>query len=421
MRVEIMLLICATAAVAGPTTRQVASMDLAPLQKLVDAGDANAQFELARRMLFGRGVKLDAKAAVALLEKSMSAGNAQATYELSVCYRGGIGVKVDDTRAEGLLNQAAEKGAPAAQVVLAERVIATGPDTPEAEQARQQLLKLSRAGEPAAQLSLARIIAAGNGGRLPKTDANNWLLKSAAGDDDRVALQAVRLVLEGLGPIRADPERAAVMYRKLAERGLRPAYVELAKLAPESFRGLCKQISPARLLSDPGLIGTAVTIQGTVTSVDDSSWRMEITGGEVKVVTGSGALSAVKPGRTVRAFALVEELGSLNALAFDVTEPDYRITYELKMPQVVPGGKTHKVTVSGSLTNTSRQPIRELKLLVALRMDGAVEDERKSLKLEAVKPGETRDFAATFSVDRVDGTGKPIQPRAEVSVESLEW
>ena len=73
-----------------------------PLRQSVDAltqragwGDAEAQYQLAMRYIYGDGVEEDNKKAADLLEQSALQGHGEASYHLGVCYHYGHGVEAD--------------------------------------------------------------------------------------------------------------------------------------------------------------------------------------------------------------------------------------------------------------------------------------------------------------------------------------
>lgn len=417
-------------------------MDTEPLRRLADQGDPAAEVELARRMLLGKRAGLDPPAAIPLLEKAANGGSAAAKYELSLCLRLGQGVpKPDDARGQSLLDEAAAAGYAPAMVELWERSLAAaGPATapatapardgatapssaPAAVLDQQQVMLMARRGEPSAQLALARAV---NRKQVRHVDGNeglSMLLKAAAGEDDRVALAAVELVLKGDGPIRADRPRAALLYRKLAERGLRDAQQQLATLAPESFKGLAKSAAVDRLFDDEGLTGSLVEIAGDIADADAETGRITLRpGGRDVIIRTSPALSAgAQRGRVVRAWGAVEGPGQIRGMIVEIDEPKYQLKYDVISPQVVRPGRTKRYVVEGEFRNTSRQRITRVTLRVRLFQPDTANDETQVVELESIDPGGRVEFKEAFSLEDFRDRASNEKPRVEIKVDSLEW
>lgn len=90
------------------------------LAKRAEAGDADAQFHLARCYLGGKGVAPDEKEAVKWFDKSAAQGNAGALYAMGLSCIGGVGRDRDDVLGVYFLRQAAEKKWKEASVQLAQ-------------------------------------------------------------------------------------------------------------------------------------------------------------------------------------------------------------------------------------------------------------------------------------------------------------
>ena len=96
----------------------ISSWNVKQLQKAAEQGDAEAQFNLGRYYLFGKGVEKDEKEAVKWLRKSAEQGVAKAQYNLGVLYANGDSVPQNNAKAVDWLRKAAEQGDDKAQFVL---------------------------------------------------------------------------------------------------------------------------------------------------------------------------------------------------------------------------------------------------------------------------------------------------------------
>ncbi|MDG2284567.1 MAG: SEL1-like repeat protein [Alphaproteobacteria bacterium] len=88
------------------------------LQQQARAGDATAQYELARRLIEGDGIEQDFGDGSDWFREAAIQGMANAQYNLGVLYERGLGVTKDDVRALLWYHSAAEQSHPLAQYNL---------------------------------------------------------------------------------------------------------------------------------------------------------------------------------------------------------------------------------------------------------------------------------------------------------------
>ena len=84
-----------------------------------ESGDANAQFELAKRYAAGDGVDLNLEAAFTWFKKSAEQNNVPAMVELAKIYYTGAGVTEDDGLSDMWWRKAADAGSAEAQYQMA--------------------------------------------------------------------------------------------------------------------------------------------------------------------------------------------------------------------------------------------------------------------------------------------------------------
>lgn len=143
-------------------------------------GDANAEAWLGT-LLIDRGRSRDGLQA---LQHALAANSPEAAHQLGLVYAQGLaGVTRDETRAAQLFEQAANAG-------------------------------LSRA-----QLNLGVLYIRGRGVPRDLVRARGWLEKAAASNDPYALYALGRAMEESEGAARADPARAADLYRRAAELG----------------------------------------------------------------------------------------------------------------------------------------------------------------------------------------------------------
>jgi hypothetical protein len=154
-------------------TAEAAFRSLAP-------GNADAAAWLGA-VLIDRG---RAREGLETLQRALAAGSAEAAQQLGVIYAQGLaGMARDETHAAQLFEQAA------------------------------------RAGHRRAQLNLGLLYLKGQGVPRDLVEARAWLQKAAVGDDAYALYALGRAMEQSAGATRADPIRAADLYRRAAEKG----------------------------------------------------------------------------------------------------------------------------------------------------------------------------------------------------------
>jgi len=409
-------------AARAQATKPTANLNMAQLSKLAEKGDAAAQCEIGRRHLFGRGMKQSDREAAAWFGKSAAGGSGDALFELFLMARDGVAMAKDQEKAEKLLTQAIEKNSVRAKIESAERATVKKGDTTAVDAAVAELTQLARAGEPAAQLALGRALARGTG-KAEGGDVLQWLLKASNAEDDRIALAAARVFKDGEGSLRADPDRAATLLRKLVEKEVRPAHADLAKLAPQSYQGVCKEQSLDRVSRDDRMIGAAVRIDGRLSSEEKGNW---VIANDRKVSSRVILTTAIPPqataGRYVRAWGMLDEPGLVRALLVEVPEPKYQLKFEMTEPRIMKGSEKEKYVVNGEVRNTGRQDIHSIKLTVRVFQPESGKEDDQVLTLTDLPIGERRPFTAAFKTENVkaaDNATAVVQ--AEVKSGDLEW
>ena len=92
--------------------------EAAALLPKAEAGDAVAQFNLARQYALGQGMAINRQEFIRWCRTAADQGLPEAQYTLGCCYRGGLGVEQDAEEGRRLLEAAAAAGfAPAAQAL----------------------------------------------------------------------------------------------------------------------------------------------------------------------------------------------------------------------------------------------------------------------------------------------------------------
>lgn len=155
------VLLCATAAAAQTAPAPDERAAVAALEAQAAAGDADAKWNLGRRLLAGEGVDRDPVRARQVLDEAGRLGHVEAMILLGGMLVRGEGGPADPALARDVYVTAASKGSKEAMTALAELVLTTGAN---GQPLAVALLALAaEAGDPRAQalqVSLADQIAA---------------------------------------------------------------------------------------------------------------------------------------------------------------------------------------------------------------------------------------------------------------------
>lgn len=95
--------------------KDLSAESLAAVRQAAEKGDANARFELARRLYLGQGVAQDVMTADTLFQQAALAGHPEAQLKLGIQAERAIGCKLDHDVALAWYQKSAEQGNPVAQ------------------------------------------------------------------------------------------------------------------------------------------------------------------------------------------------------------------------------------------------------------------------------------------------------------------
>jgi hypothetical protein len=196
---------------------QIASKQTEATRKKAEAGDAQAQYELAE-YLWGRGGADDFTEAVQWYRKAAEQGHVTAQCTLGLLYQEGQGVPQDYTEAARWFRKAAERGDVTAQCALA-FLCENGKGLPQDyTEAARWYGKAAEQGVATAQCALASLYEDGNGLPQDYTEAARWYRKAAEQRDANAQCALGLLNRDGKG-VPQDHIEAALWFRKAAEQG----------------------------------------------------------------------------------------------------------------------------------------------------------------------------------------------------------
>ncbi len=141
--------------------------------------DADADVQLAVRLMDGDGVARDPARAVELVRPHAEAGHAQAQFVLGLAYGSGQGIEKDRPTAVGWYRRAAAQGQADAQFLLGMALLRGDGATQDLSAATSWLEKSAQAGNAGAQYQLAIAYARGQGVERDVAVSTQWFEQAA--------------------------------------------------------------------------------------------------------------------------------------------------------------------------------------------------------------------------------------------------
>lgn len=215
--------------------QQVPSAEQASVQSAAEKGDANEQFELARTLLHGNGVKKDVRKAFELMKAAAEQGNADAMGGVGYFYSNGIAVKKDEREAVTWFRKGADKGSPKAMLNLAKMLLANkgvdggNPDRL-AEEGLLWMAKAADSGLPEAQLAYGSMFYFGDHGMAKDEAKAATYLKPAAEQGLPEAQNMIGIMTEMGQGVTMDADAAKAWFRKAALAGNLKAQSNLGRV-----------------------------------------------------------------------------------------------------------------------------------------------------------------------------------------------
>lgn len=201
-------------------------------------GDAEAQYNLGKCYLEGKGVKRNPELAFMWAEKSATQGNAKGLNTLGYCYQRNIGVKPDEDNARKafeLYAKSAELGCVNAQSNLGLCLFNGRGTTIDYDAALQNFNKAAIQGSQSAQCSLSNCYRLGKGTQIDHAEANIWARKAAEQGHMCAAFDLGVSYDIGRGVAAIDREEAAKWYQIAADKGHADAQFNLGKMYIDNY------------------------------------------------------------------------------------------------------------------------------------------------------------------------------------------
>ncbi|WP_080756485.1 tetratricopeptide repeat protein [Aeromonas hydrophila] len=188
------------------------------LIKAAKDGDATAQFELARKYVFGQGIEQSDDQAAEWCRKAAEQGHSRAQFNLGVMYEQGQGVEKNYKKAAEWYYKAAEQKYVGAQFNLG-HMYQNGLGVEQNDsKAVEWYSKAAELGDADAQYLLGNIYDTGRGVRQNDSKAIEWYRKAAEQGKSDAQYQLGYMYDMGRGVMQSD-SKAFEWYRKAAEQG----------------------------------------------------------------------------------------------------------------------------------------------------------------------------------------------------------
>jgi TPR repeat protein len=183
--------------------------DTAPLLKLADGGDLDAQYYAGEMFLFGRGGTPKDGARGCAYEEKASVKRADAMHLLAMCYQSGAGGVQDSAKAEAAFLRAADMGFTKSRCALGQILLA---DPKQAQRGLDLCKQSANAGDPEAQEIVGNAYFAGTvGGKPNLSEARKWYEKAAAQNNPNAARRLGEMLVRGDGG-RKDTKKAVSLW-----------------------------------------------------------------------------------------------------------------------------------------------------------------------------------------------------------------
>ncbi|SDI03215.1 tetratricopeptide repeat protein [Propionivibrio dicarboxylicus] len=227
--------------------REGVTLTTAWYRKAAELSVVEAQYILANRLMRGQGTKEDQFEAVSWYLKAAESGLPEAEFALGEIFMAKSPSQENLAEAASWYRTAAKKGFAPAQAALG-ALYAQGTAVPkDYKQASAWWLKAAEQGNIEAQYQVAQLFERGLAGPVAKHHAEHWYQRAAEqGNDERAMIALAEMHRQ------TAPEKAEKILRKLAERQVAQAQLDLARILQNKAKGALTSESLSLLLLAAG-------------------------------------------------------------------------------------------------------------------------------------------------------------------------
>lgn len=188
-------------------------------RKATEAGDAEAQFQLAMALSLGKdGEAEDRKEAAVWFEKAAKQGHAEAAYSMAICFLRGLGVPKDAAAGVAWYRKAADLGDKKAQYYYGACLAAGSGVKADEKASAEWYRKSAEQGFAPAQYQIGFCLQKGIGVPSDPVAAVEWYQKAMAGGVIDAESSLGDLYFEGRG-VEQDRVAAVKLFRSAADKG----------------------------------------------------------------------------------------------------------------------------------------------------------------------------------------------------------
>jgi TPR repeat protein len=188
--------------------------DPAPLIKLADGGDADAQFYVGSLLIFGGpSIPKDPVRGCAYEEKA-SARRADAMHLVGLCHQTGVGGAQDNAKAEAAYTRAVEMGSPKSKCALGQMLMATQ----QAERGLALCKEAAEAGDVDAQAAVGDAYFGGTVIKRDRAAARKWYAMAAKQNHTQAARRLGEMYANGDGG-KKDTKKAIEVWTAAEKAG----------------------------------------------------------------------------------------------------------------------------------------------------------------------------------------------------------
>jgi hypothetical protein len=129
----------------------------------------------------------------------------------------------------------------------------------------------------------------------------------------------------------------------------------------------------------------------------------------------------VKDGMPVTLWGTVNEKRQFQCLMVKVTPPSIKWDYRLADIAGIRAGETQTYTIEGTVKNTGKTPLKNLKLRVRIYQESSPNDATGDYVIDAIAPNQTVEFTIDAKMHNYSYAGGTSKPKVEMEVIGYDW
>ena len=422
---------------------------LALFKKLAEQGNTRAMCELGICYRDGRGTFAVPADAISWFTKAADAGDPEGAFQLGQCHRTGVGAPADLAKAAEMYRRAADKGHGGAASALGDMYRKGEGVQKDPKQAISYYTRASQKNNADAQWALAQMYRYGEGVPADKEKAIALMKKLIAAKHPEALAALAQLNPEALKQnskpltfigsvpderligslVRAEGTMKAEAGGKwsILARGLGGRPVALDLIPPPNAPAPGSTETPEAKPRSSGNTTPRSNNQNPRNQRQQVGMRQLTREESAQAAKKSDAnadvtnWSRVKDNMPVTLWGTVNEKREFQCLMVKLTPPSIKWDYQLGETAGIKAGERQEYTIEGTIRNTGKTPLKNLKLRVHLYQESSPNDATGDYVIEAIAPGETVEFTITASMHNYSYAGGTSKPKVEIEVLGYDW